>query len=741
MRSMSIVCLLTLGALFGSTPLRAAPVHDWSKRLGGTNQNYAYDVAVDGSGNVVIAGTFAGMMTIGSTTLTSAGSYDVFLAKFDANGAYQWCQRFGGTGLDGARAVAVDGAGNIVMTGYFRAPVSFGGAALAGRAALDIFVARFNTNGGHLWSQWYGSSRDDEGQDIAADASGNVVVTGSYNGAIDFAGNALPVFGSLDMFVLKLDAAGSYKWSKGAGSTNPDVGYGVAVDALQNVYVTGSFNGSVNFGGGALASAGSTDVFVVKYAGDGSHQWSTRLGGTAADTGYSVGADASGVVVTGNYNGAFLSKFDANGAPLWNQNFASSGFVQGLDLALSPAGAIAFTGNLQGTASFGGDLLTSAGDDDIFIAICDASGAHRWSQRFGNTGDDWGYGCAFDPAGNLVSAGIFNASVNFGGGALVSAGLSDVYMVKFDDEVVVVDTTPPVITCPGAIQVEQTTPGGTPATHPAITAFVLGASATDDTDPSPLVTCNAPALFPPGVTTVTFRAEDVSGNHAECTSTVTVLDTTPPQIAVELDKNALWPPNHKLVTVCATVAASDNGGEPSWSLVSITSSESDNGRGDGHTKQDIQNAEFGTPDRCFDLRAERAGNGDGRVYEIVYGASDPSGNATYDTVYVRVPHDMSDLAGDAHSGATALTSAHPNPFNPQTTLEYTLSSSERVQIDIYDARGALVRRLVDGVVPAGMHSVVWTGTDQSGRTVGSGIYFVRMTAGAHAETRKIVMLK
>jgi HYR domain/FlgD Ig-like domain len=741
MRHILVLCLLTISTLLEPAPLDANPIHNWSYCLGGPSMNTAYDVAVDESGNVVVVGTFAGTMNIGGQTLTSAGSSDIFLAKFDANGAHQWSQRFGATGVDAGMAVTVDGAGNVIITGYFRGPVSFGGEPLAGRAAEDIFVAKFDGSGLHQWSHWYGSTGNDQGQSIIADGSGNVILTGHYSGAINFGGGATPVFGGFDIFLLKLDAAGGYQWSKGVGSPTADVGYGVAVDASNRVFLTGSFNNTIDFGGGPLTSAGFTDVFVATYGEDGAHQWSTRLGGPSADTGQGIGTDANGsIIVTGAYNGALLVKYDSNGVQEWSQTFDGTSLVQGLDLVVSPAGTIAITGNLRGTADFGGGPITSAGDDDIFFAIFEATGAHLWSQGFGNTGDDWGYGCAFDPSSNLIAAGIFSASVDFGGGPLVSAGLSDVYLVKFDDHIA--DTTPPVITCPADVEVEQTVPEGTPDTHPTIAAFLAGASASDDMDPAPVITHDAPSVFPLGTTTVTFRATDATGNHAECTAAVTVLETTPPQLTVVLDKDVLWPPNHKLVTVCAEVTVSNIGdGEPTFWLVSITCNEPVDKRGTGHTADDIHGALFGTPDLCFELRAERSGNGDGRVYEIVYAASDGSGGTVYATVEVRVPHDMSGDAGEVAARPTALTSVHPNPFNPQTTLEYSLSAVERVQISIYDARGKLVIELVNKIMPAGDYRVTWNGIDRDGRGVGSGIYFVRMAAGSHVDTRKIVLVK
>jgi hypothetical protein len=208
--------------------------------------------------------------------------------------------------------------------------------------------------------------------------------------------------------------------------------------------------------------------------------------------------------------------------------------------------------------------------------------------------------------------------------------------------VTISDTVPPDIICPMDITVECTENCGVQAGDLQLDPFFASVSATDGCDPSPALVNDAPLFFNIGTTPVTFTATDYCGNSSSCTATVTVVDTTPPEIEVTLSKETLWPPNHKLVEIDATVVVSDVcDPDSSFVLTSITSSEPDDGLGDGDTANDIQEADFGSPDTKFKLRAERAGVGEGRTYVVVYTAydscnTDPN-NTTTVTVYVYVP--------------------------------------------------------------------------------------------------------
>jgi hypothetical protein len=143
-----------------------------------------------------------------------------------------------------------------------------------------------------------------------------------------------------------------------------------------------------------------------------------------------------------------------------------------------------------------------------------------------------------------------------------------------------------------------------------------------------------------GVTTLHYSARDRAGN-VEDERTLTVrIDRTPPRLECAITPSLLWPPDHKLVAVKATVAVSDvSSGAAGFWLASATSSEPDNGLGDGDAANDVQELVVGTPDVAGKLRAERSGKGPGRTYTLVYEAADAAGNTAQCAVRVGVPHD------------------------------------------------------------------------------------------------------
>jgi hypothetical protein len=222
-----------------SPAIRAGePVHDWSRRFGDVDNQNAHGAAVDVLGNSIVTGYFAGTVDFGGDALTSAGGTDIFVARFYPDGTHRGSRRFGDGGDQYAYSAAVDDVGYVIVTGYFADTVDFGGDTLTSAGGTDIFVARFNPLGvSHDWSKRFGDSADQRGMGVTIDGSRNVFVTGYFKGTVDFGGGPLTSAGSWDIFVAKFDFGGTHLWSRRFGDTYDQYAYEPAVDNSGNVIV------------------------------------------------------------------------------------------------------------------------------------------------------------------------------------------------------------------------------------------------------------------------------------------------------------------------------------------------------------------------------------------------------------------------------------------------------------------------------------------------------------------------
>jgi Beta-propeller repeat len=420
----------------------------WSIRAGDANAQDGSGIAVDASGNVLVTGSFSGTMTFGGAILTSAGADDAFVAKLDALGNPLWSKRFGDLNEQIGAGIAADASGDALVTGTFAGVTSFGGSLLASAGLGDVFVVKLDAAGNHVWSKRFGDAGEQDGNSVAVDAVGNVLVTGFFFGAMNFGGGPLVSAGQNDIFVVKLDDAGNHLWSKRFGDAGAQSGASIAVDAAGNVLVTGSLSGTVDFGGGPLVSAGQNDIFVVKLDAAGNHLWSRRFGDGGAQGGAGIAADGLGnVLVTGAFSGTanfgggplasagggdvFVVKLDGAGNHVWSKRFGDSNEQAGYSVAVDAAGNVFVTGSFSGAVDFGGGQLASAGSDDFFLLKLDAVGSHLWSRRAGAQGADVGQSVKADSAGNALVTGTISGTADFGAGPLTSPGGGDIFIAKF----------------------------------------------------------------------------------------------------------------------------------------------------------------------------------------------------------------------------------------------------------------------------------------------------------------------
>jgi hypothetical protein len=267
----------------------------WARQMGGPLPDEGNGLAVDGSGNVYVIGSFKGSADFdpgpGVFNL-GAGGDDIFVSKLDSSGNFVWARQMDGTRSYG---VAVDGGGNVYTTGAFRGTADFdpgpGVFALHSAGSDDIFVSKLDSAGNFVWARRMGGTafgHAEWGIDVAVDDDGNVYTTGLFASTDFDAGPGtvnLAAAGTFDMFVSKFDSAGNFVWARQMGGSGDDQGKGVALDGDGNVYTTGSFVGRVDFDPGpgvfALHSAGSDDIFVSKLDSAGNFVWAGQMGGRA----------------------------------------------------------------------------------------------------------------------------------------------------------------------------------------------------------------------------------------------------------------------------------------------------------------------------------------------------------------------------------------------------------------------------------------------------------------------------
>lgn len=358
------------------------------RSFGDAGDDIPMDVATDRQGNLIIVGNFDGTLDFGAGPITSGESSDVFVVKLGPDGSAMWSKSFGDDAVQEAQRVAVDAEGNVLIVGHFRGTIDFGGGPLVSAGARDVFVVKLDASGNHVWSKQFGDKAEQFGRGIAADGHGNVFIAGSAWGTIDFGGGALKSAGFEDIFVTKMDKDGQYIWSKLFGDAQTQEVWDLATDHEGNVTVAAFILGNVDFGDGLTQGGANPDAAVVKLSGDGATLWSHRYGDQQRQYGQSIAVDSRGNVV--------------------------------------------LTGLMQGSIDFGDGPVESAGAFDFFVTKFDATGKVLWHHRYGDQYDQPSLLVSVDSTDAVLLTGYFLGAVDFGGSPLVSAGKAEAFAAKLD---------------------------------------------------------------------------------------------------------------------------------------------------------------------------------------------------------------------------------------------------------------------------------------------------------------------
>jgi hypothetical protein len=402
--------------------------------LGGTANERSNHVIFDLAGNYYLTGFYQGTVDFdpsGNThNQTSNGSGDIFLAKYNHLGNYQWAISMGSAEFDEGKAIALDDLGNVYLTGRFRQTVDFDPSVnttnLTSNGDADGFVAKYNNNGDLQWVFQLGGAGAEEPFDINI-KNGQIVVGGQFQQSVNFdppgGSMILTSAGAADIFAAAYNENGDYQWAIRIGNTGSESCYGIDTDASGNTYMTGFFSGTVDFDPGTgtdnYSATGNADAYLCKLDNAGVYQWAIPLGGSGflSNDGRDLTVDGSGnITLTGRFVGTvdfdpspnsasltasgltsgFLAQYDANGNYQWafklsSTTFGSSTLPHGI--VTDQVGDIYVCGGLSGTVDFDPGFSienrTSAGGTDIFVAKYSQAGNYLWAINSGGTlGDE-----------------------------------------------------------------------------------------------------------------------------------------------------------------------------------------------------------------------------------------------------------------------------------------------------------------------------------------------------------------
>mgnify|MGYP001549565312 CR=1 FL=1 len=430
------------------TPDAGPAAAPWAGRYGSAGNEIGLAVAVDDSGNLYVTGTFSGDLDLGKGQKTSAGSDDVFVASYDNKGALRWFTPIGGSGTDKGNDIAVDNKGKVFVTGQFRDTVDFGSGPVKAEGDSDIFVVGLDAASGAIsWSHTYGGNTNDYGLGVATDGNGGVYVVGEFNKTLTAGSATLTSNGGLDVFLAKFADDGTLAWAKGFGGDDDDRGFGIAVDASGNSYITGYYFGNAELGGTKQKNRGGADAFVASYDKDGTHRWSTSFGGTQNDRGVRAEVHGETLYVTGraigpvdfgagpvaggsSHDAHLVSLKAADGSINWGKLFGDSGNDFGMGLAVDGAGNVYLAGSFNGTVDFGAGALTSKGQGDVMAVAFKPDGTAIWSKRFGGASNDLGNDIAVTPNGNVCLTGYVEGDADVGDDSKPGFGKKDLFLIQ-----------------------------------------------------------------------------------------------------------------------------------------------------------------------------------------------------------------------------------------------------------------------------------------------------------------------
>lgn len=339
-------------------------------------------------------GEYPGVLYASSTNSGTIALYDKVIIDVDH---ILWVKTWGGIDWDVGHSVTTDINDNVYTAGFFQGTVDFGDGNPITAPAWDAYIVKLDSEGNFIWVKILGLNNSSfyasEKISVVTDGDTDVYITGDFKGTVDFGdGNPISSHGNEDAYLLKLDSNGNFIRVRTWGGTSSDHGWSVITNSVADVYVTGYFQGSVDFGdGNPVASLGGYDVFLSKFDSSVDFIQVKSWGGTGSDMGRSVATNSTDDVYVAGNNGddLLLLKYDSNGNFIWDETYGgSTGYSVAIDL---------------------NDDIYVAGqqtsNDSVLLIKWDSDGSVIWDEIYDKPIWQIGYSVAIDTMGHAYVCG------------------------------------------------------------------------------------------------------------------------------------------------------------------------------------------------------------------------------------------------------------------------------------------------------------------------------------------------
>jgi gliding motility-associated-like protein len=441
-QTVSIALLILL--LFTTEKLSA---QFWGQQLGGNEVDEVMDIARDAQGNIYSAGYFTNQVTFGTSINYSSYSFgipDIFIQKSGPSGNVLWATQAGGIGSDRTLSIAIDGAGNSYITGFYFGTATFGSITLtSANGSKDCFIAKINSTGNFVWAVSAGGSMADIGNSVALDPSGNLFIAGQFEGTAGFGSstytsmtNPNTGFPSIDVFISKLDNNGNFLWTKHGAAEFTDRALDVICNSTGDAYVCGQFSDTIQFAN-TYNNQVMNSIFLMKISPSGNETWFRRASGTYSIA-YSLALDNNqDVYMTGDYQGqlaffgtptnflsdnysdrVFLVKYSPSGSFIWASSASSNSQLSSRVVAVDPNNDPYILGEYRCTFNdyadlYGQGTFNSIGYKDLFVTKFNSSGSYQWARNFGGPGMDQAHGFTVKTVDRPIVAGSYEKHVTW----------------------------------------------------------------------------------------------------------------------------------------------------------------------------------------------------------------------------------------------------------------------------------------------------------------------------------------